>query len=130
MILYGIGIVLIIGVLVLYLMKDDWSFKKYENQVKDIREIYQSQRETMSKLHADIFALRTHIDKQKESADFLMMEISKLRNKADLLELIQKNQKLTVKIEGPVGVVHRPYKPAVKEKMNGKSRLIDRAGLT
>jgi hypothetical protein len=130
MTLYLIGIALITVALVLYMMRDDWSFKKYENQVTDIRKLFDSQREVMTKLHADIFALRAFNDKQKESADFLMMEISKLKNKADLIELTQRNQKITVKIDGPVGVVHKPYKPANKEKMNGKKPLLDRAGLT
>jgi hypothetical protein len=127
MILFAAGIILVIAALVLYMMRDDWSFKKYERQVTDIRKLFDGQREVMTKLHADIFALRALNDKQKESADFLMMEISKLKNKADLIELTQRNQKITVKIDGPVGVVHRPYKP--KEKMNGKKPLLDRAGL-
>jgi len=130
MVLFAAGIILVIAALVLYMMRDDWSFKKYENQVTEIRKSFDSQREILSKLHADIFALRALNDKQKESADFLMMEISKLKNKSDLLELIQKNSKITVKIDNPIAVVHRPYKPGNKEKMNGKSRLIDRAGLT
>lgn len=130
MILYGAGIILIIATLVLYMMKDEWTFKKYQKQLGDIQKLFDGQKEILAKLHADIFALRTHIDKQKETADFLFGELSKLRNKAELLELTQRNQKITVKLEGPVGVVHRPYRPSNKEKMNGKKPLLDRAGLT
>jgi len=114
------------------MMRDEWTFKKYKKEVSIIRKSFELHQGYINELKAMVAnaesARRLEVKQAKETSDFMLLELSKLKNKIELFEMLQRNQKLTVKLEGPLGIVHRPYK-ADKEKLNGKKPLLDRAGI-